>query len=189
MNAIPQCNLYRIYQIFLLALLATSLCSCAMVHHYDDFTGKIVDAETGAPIEGVAVVATYYTVVYTPAGKNGWYLMTQEALTDKEGKFVIPTKTAWTFRPLSTFDPKIHFTIFKPSYDCYTSYSEILLQRAPAGQEVVISLLKLKTFKERMDSLSCTPSVSVPMADYPNLRRLLDEERIYLGLEPINISK
>lgn len=163
-----------------MALLMLGLClsSCAIVHRYDDFTGKVVDAETGAPIEGAAVVATYGTVIYTLAGQNGWYLMTQETLTDKEGKFVIPAKFAFTFRLLSTFESSYTLDIFKPGYACTGNYNEGYLKKNPPGQqEVVIDLRRFKTIWERQSQMSCDPwGDGEPEKDYPNFHRLQEED-------------
>ncbi|HEY5648458.1 MAG TPA: carboxypeptidase-like regulatory domain-containing protein, partial [Nitrospiria bacterium] len=50
----------------------------------EDVKAKVVDSETGEPIEGAVVVGQWYTV------RPREYLKITEAVTDKNGEFVIP---------------------------------------------------------------------------------------------------
>ncbi len=90
---------------FIFIILFTLFISgCAIVHNYDSYYGKIIDAETKEPLEGAAVLAVYYTQQYGPAGSVSHYLDAKETLTDKTGEFKIPSFTSFTFRMLQSFE-------------------------------------------------------------------------------------
>lgn len=91
-----------------------------------EITGRIVDKETGAPIEGAVVVASWqvYRVEMTrlklstvPNTNKLFYIV--EALTDSQGHYVVPAwgpieRTGeWRISPY--FGPVL--AIFKPGYD------------------------------------------------------------------------
>lgn len=102
-----------------LALFATATI-LAGIQHDGPYSGKVVDAETGQPIEGAAVLGIRQLVVW------GWielqlkYFDASEATTDKEGRFEVPSVTGLYWRPFGHLT-KTEFTIFKPGYDCYRS--------------------------------------------------------------------
>jgi len=87
----------------LIIIFLTSGCNAEM-------TGTVVDAETGAPIEG-AVVLVEWTVTKGPPGLRSTEIYkTIELLTDKNGKFTIVT----------ILDPMVnkipHLVIYKRGY-------------------------------------------------------------------------
>ena len=66
-----------------------------LIFHKPEYKGKIIDADTNEPIEGVVVVALYNTrsIIGGPAGLLYHTIHAKEVLTDKNGEFVIPTYT------------------------------------------------------------------------------------------------
>jgi len=171
-------------------LLATSMFSgCAVVHHYSPYIGTVVDADTGEPIEGAVVLAVYSTQSYSVGGPVGHYLDAQEVMTDKNGKFRIPTLTSFTFRPLQTFRPWAWMWIYKPGYGGYgcDNWHEKVEPKEwpiPPQKHETFKLPKLETKEERAKYYGCYPTPYVPKEDYPNLQRAIQQESSYLGYEP-----
>jgi hypothetical protein len=161
---------------------------CAIVHHYGPYMGKVVDKESGEPIEGAAVLAVYYTQLYTIAGPVHKYLDAQETLTDKNGEFEIPSLTRFTFRPLHLFDSCPSFTIFKPCYGCFprhegTTSTGINEQWFRPREHEIVKLPRLKTLEERRRNCRCVPT-SVPDDKIKLLLYQVHLERVNLGIEP-----
>lgn len=184
----------KLIKILIISLLALPIMSCAVVHHYGAYYGKVVDAETKEPLEGAAVLAVYYTQQYGFAGPISRYVDAQETVTDKNGEFKIPSNTISTFRLLQSFEPHIRVRIFKPEYGCYPHYKGSKLVYSPgwslpANQHVTIELPRLKTKEERIRNSGCEPDFDVPEIKYKNLFQLIQQERMALGLEPRQIQK
>ncbi len=104
---------------FLLAGAAALLSSCAGLEVFDfkSIDAQVVDADTGAPIEGAIVVANWQLIGGTLDGpRNRGTLDAKETLTDKDGRFHFDafTKRNPTSYDLYNQDPKI--VIFKPGY-------------------------------------------------------------------------
>jgi hypothetical protein len=81
-----------------LALMACSSCGplvADITYSADPITAWIVDKDTGAPIEGVNVVAAWELKGGLEGGNIVGYVMVMEAVTDASGKFAFP---AWTKR-------------------------------------------------------------------------------------------
>ena len=152
--------------------------SCAIYHHYDPYYGKVIDEETKKPLEGVVILANYYTWMHaSPGGPAVYFLDAQEVVTDKNGEFRVPSLNAFAFRPLSTFNTYPGFTIFKPRYKCYRKG---LLE----DEYETVELRELKTKEDRLNYTGCYPE-SVP---YNKMKKLIEQyniERIELGLQPV----
>jgi hypothetical protein len=162
---------------------------CAIYHHYGEFTGKVIDAETKEPLEGVAVLAIYNTEQYGLAGSISYYVDAQEMVTDKNGEFRIPPLNAVAFRPLSSFEPYVWFRIFKPGYGCYPENKKVKPMFLPGGtlpakQYVTVELPKLTTREERIESTDCSPDHDVPLRKCKAFQLLINKENIDLGLGP-----
>lgn len=103
-----------------LSLLALSLLllqtGCVwMVYHKPAFEGQVLDEETKEPIEGAVVVAEYKKETFGwPVGSTTSIINIRETLTDKQGRFRIPSYTT-LIQPLS-WSQRTFFTIYKPGY-------------------------------------------------------------------------
>src|SRR5687767_716013 len=73
------------------------------------YHGKVIDAETGAPIPGVVVLAMWYHHFPSPAGGMQRFYDAREVVTDANGDFIMP---GMGLRILSTLGP-IRFLLFK----------------------------------------------------------------------------
>jgi hypothetical protein len=102
-----------------LPLVLTACISLPISYSADSITATVVDAETGAPLEGVIVVAHWQLTHGTVGGTTPTdQLMVMEAVTGKEGVFHFPAwgpKTVWNGDMLINQDPEL--LLFKPGYE------------------------------------------------------------------------
>jgi hypothetical protein len=109
----------RIFLITLFFILSFEVnCNASwLIFHKPEFKGKIVDIDTQEPIEGAVVVAIYRKEQIGLAPDSvDIDIDAREALTDRNGEFVIPSYTS-SINPLSWSIP-VQFIIFKPGYYC-----------------------------------------------------------------------
>ena len=83
----------RIPSLLLIFTSCLLLPACATTYSADAIEGHVIDKDTGRPLEGVSVVASWGLFYGTLGGRNAvGNLVILEAQTDKEGRFKIP---AW----------------------------------------------------------------------------------------------
>lgn len=161
----------------LAALLAAGPAEAAGPWH-----GRVVDAETGEPLQGVVVLAYWIRYEATLAGWAGaTYAGSEEVVTSADGRFTIGSHRSYTIPAvLKVSGPE--WVIFKPSYGRWELRGT--KDRFDAGDETVIELPPLKTREERLKfHVSLDPLV--PQAKRPNLDAALNEERRFLfGRQP-----
>ncbi len=96
-----------------------------LIYHKPAFRGRVVDAETKAPIEGAVVVAVYNVRVCGPlflpecgpvAGD------VQEVLTDRNGAFDVPSHTFFHPWPFALGAENTDFIVFKPGYGSFPNW-------------------------------------------------------------------
>lgn len=119
-----------------------------VVFHERAFKGKVVDAETGEPIEGAVVVAKYYK---TDVNFWDWgtdVMDVQEAMSGSDGIFNVPSFTT-LIHPFS-YGTKSEFLIWKPGY------VPLLVQ------DSYIFTREIGTIEGRMDYIKGRGMVSVP---------------------------
>ena len=86
-----------------------------LFYHKPAFEGQILDAETKQPIEGAVVAALYHKwTIGLGAGSTRPLIHVKETLTDKDGKFRIPSYTT-LIQPFSGSDD-VDFIIYKPGF-------------------------------------------------------------------------
>jgi hypothetical protein len=146
------------------------------------YKGKIVDAETGEPIAGAAVLAVWRKQAPGIGHPREGIFDAKEAVTDENGDFFIPGTSGlavgWRIQePI--------FAIFKPGYEA--------LVGSWRDEWAEARLLRLKTRDERLRNLSTIFIVSgqVPERKYPHLKKLKAEERMSLGSisDTINVTR
>lgn len=106
-----------------LASLALLQTGCAIYHHYDAVSGRVVDADTGAPLEGAVVVAVYNAEMASVGGPVTHYVDAQETKTDAKGEFTVPAKSI--FEPqfgLGNFKKGPALYAAKPEYGSWSAY-------------------------------------------------------------------
>ncbi|HEX7214031.1 MAG TPA: hypothetical protein VF578_07455 [Methylomirabilota bacterium] len=150
------------------------------------YRGKVIDAETRAPIVGAVVVAHWYRDRVGPFHSVMEHYAVREVLTDADGVFVIDAKQIEEGAPRRTYHPE--FLIFMPGYGSYPRF-----QKAPTGfiggvfegAGVVVELPRLKSPEDRRKHLlRVNPMTPDPLAEVPQLMRKIDEERVSIGLTP-----
>lgn len=116
MEAAPAINRFGIRSL-VFSMLITAVFSCtgcvSMLRIDGPYKGRVIDAETGQPIEGAVAHGTWSKVYPNPAGSSSEYYDSYEVLTDKDGNFEIPGKGLLI---LSNIDD-MTLTIFKAGYD------------------------------------------------------------------------
>ncbi len=91
-------------------------CAAWIFFHKPAYEGRVMDAESGEPVEGVAVVAVYwkYEIIGGPAGPDSRAINWRETLTDENGLFRIPSYT--TLVAPNAKAGETRFIFYKPGY-------------------------------------------------------------------------
>jgi len=134
-----------------------SLTSChgfAFIRKDGPYEGKVIDAETGLPIEGVVVLGVWYREHPGPGGAVSEYYDAMETITDKGGDFKIKGLGLLVMSNVLPMD----VLIFKAGYTHYGLMTWKALKELDEtkGNEVIIPLKKL-TMEDRK-KLSGPPS-------------------------------
>jgi hypothetical protein len=163
--------------------------ACYPIRHDGPYKGRVVDAETGKPIEGVVVLGVWYKEIATAAGGVSSYYDAKETVTDKNGEFEIK---GIGLRIFTNIGP-MHVLIFKAGYEYIGSgpWESLkldggLLKKNAAweGKRAIIPLRKLtKEEREKQGS-----------PDYPSeapekirlILREINKDRVERGLKPVN---
>jgi hypothetical protein len=97
-----------------LSVASTNAFSADFLYHSDGpYKGKVVDLETGKPIEG-AVVAGVWVLAFnlTP------FCDAKETMTDRNGEFILPKGSCFSLWPFAEMD-RMDIVVFKPGYLAY----------------------------------------------------------------------
>ncbi len=162
-----------------------------LIYHKPAYEGKILDAETGAPIEGAVVTAVYRKRIPTLVGHSNEEIHVAETLTDSDGKFKIPSYTT-LMGPLSGEEP-VHFIVFKSGYAACEELQvleEVFSNRAPhyseqywhARRDVIIrfapGVVALPRLRTKQDRDSNRSQIGLPLyKQAPLLNKMIREER------------
>ena len=179
-------KLFLIISIFLLT--ATNAFSGGFLYHSDGpYKGKVIDLETGEPIEG-AVVASVWTLTHR-------FCDAKETVTDKNGGFVLPKGSCFSLWPFTKIDfPEV--VVFKPGYLAYPPLGSTFEEgkaRMPGftGHEFqdkkqynIIKLGRPKTRREREFTFDHAGGLFTDEAfkKLPILLKMVNEEGKHLGL-------
>jgi len=174
--------------IFFMALTA----GCTISHEFGPFMGKVVDAETGEPIEGAVVLIGFFIETGTFGGTAYRFADAVETLTDVQGEFAFDPKRVDLFKVMSSWSDDHTILIFKPVYGVYPghrqAYSSWKYKQAliiPENEYVTYYLPKLKTLKERKENLNdVLYPAGITNEKCSILQRLKSVERVNVGLKP-----
>ena len=159
---------------------------------YDSaYRGKIVDAATGEPIEGVVVLAVWHRSLWSPGGAVTKYYDARETVTDKDGEFEIPGKGILLF---SNLEPTVTVLIFKAEYEyigqgLWRSYLKSDDRVKWDGKKATFLLKKL-SLEERKKRIG--PPSPPHEARKNKIEKMLEEinkERREIGLDPIEVGR
>lgn len=151
---------------------------CTIIHRFGPYYGKTVDADTGLPIEGAVVLASFYTEAYTLGGTRPKFVDALEVMTDARGEFQIPAQRVWAFRAPHRWDVHPDFVIFKPGYGSFPRHKGVSPKFSPGDtlppdQHVVMKLPRLNPPDEiRENSRSLLPS-DVPPEKMQNFVKMV----------------
>lgn len=173
-------------------LTTTNLFSADFLYHSDGpYRGKVLDLETGEPIEG-AVVAGVWVLEFNFTS----FCDAKETVTDKNGEFVLPKASCFTLWPLSQMG-RLVIIVFKPGYLGFPPLGATFEERRArmpgfTGHEFqdkkqynIIRLGKPKTREERELTYGRAGSPFGPDEAFkklPVLLKMTNEERKNLGL-------
>ena len=149
------------------------------------YKGRVIDAETGKPLEGVVVLGVWYKELPSPGGTVGSYFDAQETVTNKNGDFEVKGLGLQIFSTVSG----MHVLIFKAGYEYiglgpWESFKlDPIFKKKIAweGEKAIIPLRKL-TMEERKVRLF--GKENIPDEKQRLLIRELNKERLSLGLIP-----
>jgi len=153
------------------------------------YRGRVLDAETGKPLAGVVVVAVWRRDRIMPFHSRSEHYAAREALTNADGEFVIDANDMERNAPKRTRHP--FFTIFLPGYGrprVPAGTPPTLTRRFYEGPGNTVELPQLKTKEERLAHLRKIDLYGAPFTEVPEFTRLINQERVMLGLEPYSPS-
>ncbi|GFO64608.1 hypothetical protein M1B72_15990 [Geomonas paludis] len=199
--------------ISLLCLSATASHAMWPVYHEPAFDGQVLDLENKQPVEGAVVVAIYNKrSMGAGKGQSSTVINIKEALTDKEGKFHIPSYTTILAQPFTRQD-RTGFLIYKPGYAAvqlplknhFTAKTTAERELSPWYDPVlsgkykirlrgagIVELPRLATKDERLRNLPALPDQLENLGKQKNLTRLINEEKKELGepaLDPYKVRQ
>jgi hypothetical protein len=166
-----------IYGTIMAAILFNAVGPCTITHKYGPYYGKVVETQTGEPVEGAYVLLAFYTEMFTFGGFVGKFVETRDATTDKNGEFRIDAYRAWAFRFPHRWMKDCLVTIYKPGFGGYSPHQIV------EKKQVIEQLRRLTTYEERWNNVGFGMPVGIPKEKLSKLRALLDEERKHLGLD------
>lgn len=174
-------------RITLFAVVIITLAGCVSIARYDGpYEGRIIDAETRQPLEGVVVFGEWKVFHPNLAGGNYTYYDAAETLTDKNGEFRISGKGV---RVLSNLT-EMYFLIFKTGYDAIHPVPWSALKGSMVttrnvrfeGSKAIIPLRKL-TLEERKKRPIPGRSSHAPLEKQKKLTDELNKECSDLGYD------
>lgn len=168
------------------------------------FKGRVIDADTKEPIEGAVVVAIWLKERATIAGPSSEFKDVKEALTDKNGEWVIKgPRGRWggDITAIFTFVTGIYYTkppefiIFKPGYCSFPAgfgieacKEKIKIEGdCKSAEGETAELPRLTNREDRLRALPGPVRAEGVSEKQIEFFRLINEERRNLGLQQYKI--
>jgi hypothetical protein len=166
------------------------LWGCTVSRDFGPYQGRVIDYDTGEPIEGAVIFYTYRTeFVLSPAGPVPKTVGTVEQLTNSNGGFNLPSKAISSFSMFHRWDQYHELYIYKPGYALFpsdktqtSSSVDLINNNLPVDKHITIKIKKLKTVSERRTNLNMihTTMLSLPGEMTKLIDGLIEEEEKYL---------
>lgn len=156
--------------------------------------GQVVDAETGAPLEGVIVVGLWDKRTATWPHHSREFHDVDEVVTDHDGRFVIPARDLSKNNPFQAVVGPV-VKMLKPGYKYWQFKGATSGDTIESSQRVkeslrhfasdgaVFELVHAETDEERRRASDCQPGVDVPIARIPRWREACTAEQDRLRRE------
>ena len=167
--------------------------SCYAARIDGPYEGRVIDADTGKPIEGVVVLGTWSEETPTPAGAVHRYYDAMETVTDKNGDFKIKGLGLLVLCNVVPMD----VLIFKAGYEYLGSpweslkKSKYLIEKKNIkweGERAIIPLKKL-TMEERKKQGSPDFPSEAPEDKIKLILKEINKDRIERGLKPVGTER
>lgn len=183
----------KIKIISLSCILFLLLAGCCYPVRYDGpYKGRVIDADTGQPIEGVVVLGVWYKVAVTPAGGVSSYYDAAETVTDKNGNFEIRGLGLMILTNVDVMD----VLIFKAGYQYmgsgpWDSFKEdkILRKRIKWDDERAIIPLRKLTVEERKKQGSPDFPSEAPRDRIRKILEEINKDRNERALKSVGIGR
>jgi hypothetical protein len=153
------------------------------------YIGRVIDAETGQPLEGAVVVGKWERERVALFHGTIVRYKARDVLTGRNGEFVLDARTLENWAPRGTLRPI--FTIFLPGYAA-SGTSHFFKKKGFVDGEfgkgpVTVGLPRLKVREERYEHVGYISPYCLsdkPFKEIPEFTRLFNEERVAVGLGP-----
>ncbi len=178
---------------FAVGLALTVLFVISCIHSDGPYKGKVIELETGKPIEG-AVIAAEWSIESVPHAQR--VCDAEETVTDKNGEFILPKGSCVSHPLAKIFGP--HVIVFNPGYLGYPPLGDTEEQRKiymprwgnprlfeEKKQYNIIELGRPKTREERELTLDNAgyPIHNEVVNKLPHLIDFINQERKNLGFK------
>ena len=156
------------------------------------YRGKVIDAETKAPIEGAVVVGVWRRQPALAMHPKHLFEEAKEVLTDKDGEFTLPGHFSMKsiLSPLSK--TRFQLYIYRSGYGSFPQF-QISPNPKQSDDDLfqlfethsLVELPKLKTREERLQVVrEACPSGDIPDEKLQHLIPAMNVDWTNLGLEP-----
>ncbi len=174
--------------VLILAALVMSVTSChgfATIRKDGPYEGKVIDVDTGKPIEGVVVLGVWYREYPGAGGAVHEFYDARETATDQNGEFKID---GLGLLIMSNVIP-IDVLIFKAGYEYESGPWSALKKYAKKikweGDKAIIPLRKLTIEEKKKQRTPDYPS-KAPQEKIMLMLKEINKDRTERGLEPVN---
>jgi hypothetical protein len=159
----------------LAGLVVTAGCVC-IVCYEGDYLGRVIDAETREPLEGVVVLGVWYSIAPGPHGSQNYH-DARETVTDAKGEFRIE---GMGLKVLSMLD-EMSVLVFKAGYEDigsgpWSSFKEDIVFRRKISWEGKRAIIPLRKMTEEEMRKAMPPGLVSGVPD-EKMPRLVEEER------------
>ena len=161
-------------------------CFGHLVYPSGPFSGRVVDASTGQPLAGAAIVAVWRQEGPGPGHPSERLHDAVEVVADADGHFTLPRRTHFTAVGAIT-DPYI--VVYSPGYKDELLQGRRFEEGDSKDRPLTVALTKPEA-KDRRRFAAIPSGLSlVRFSKIPNLVRLVNVELVSLGLEPLYEDK
>jgi hypothetical protein len=171
----------------ILAFLVLGVAGCFghLVYSSGPFSGRVVDASTGRPLAGAAVVAVWRQEGPGPGHPTERLHDALEVVADASGYFTLPRKTHFTaVGEITDPDIVVYAAGYKPAL-----LGGVDLRSEPPDRQVVVTLTRPVPDERRRFAGIPLGVGLVSFSKIPNLVHLVNTERATLGLQPLYEAK